>query len=187
MNGDRRLSRLRAADISMAYGLLRIIVGINYFNHGFTRVGNIPGFMDAMVGAMAGSWMPELLVRITAFLIVPVELIVGLCLILGLFTRISLIATLVQMAILMYGVTIVQNWDAAASQLIYNLVLFILLAGVGYNRFALDNHLVFRGDRTPKSRPSEHRPAQNTMRPSRFKQLPTVRARKFAETDADLA
>jgi thiosulfate dehydrogenase [quinone] large subunit len=53
----------------------------------------------------------------------------------------------VLMAILMYGVTIVQNWDSASSQLIYNIVLFILLAGVGYNRFALDN-IWFQRDRS---------------------------------------
>ena len=67
MNHRQVALGLRAADISLAYVLLRIVVGINYFNHGFTRMGNIPGFMDAMVGAMAGSWMPEPLVRFTAF------------------------------------------------------------------------------------------------------------------------
>ncbi|NER82883.1 MAG: DoxX family protein [Leptolyngbya sp. SIO1D8] len=138
-------------------------MGINFFNHGFTRMGNIPGFMNAMAGAMAGAWMPEFLVRITAFLVSPVELIFGFLLIVGLFTRISLIVIFVLMAILMYGVTIVQNWDTASSQLIYNIVLFILLAGVGYNRFALDN-VFFRGDRTQESSPSEDRPAQEVMR-----------------------
>lgn len=141
---------LRATDLSLAYVLLRIVVGINYFNHGFTRLGNIPGFMDAMVGAMAGAWMPEPLVRFTAFLVSPIELIFGLCLILGLFTRLSLVVLFGLMAVLMYGVTIVQNWDSASSQLIYNLVLFVLLAGVGYNRWALDN-VFFRRDRTPAS------------------------------------
>lgn len=154
---------LRAADVSLAYVLLRIIVGINFFNHGFTRLGNIPGFADAMVGAMEGAWMPEPLVRFTAILVSPVELIVGLCMVLGLFTRISLVVTLILMAVLMYGVTIVQNWDTATSQLIYALVLFMLLAGVGYNRFALDT-VLFGGDRTPKADPSEENPASRVMR-----------------------
>ena len=144
MNGRQSAFGLKATDVAWAYVLLRIVVGINYFNHGFTRMGNIPGFMDAMVGAMEGAWMPEPLVRLTAVFVSPVELIFGLFLILGLFTRISLIVLFVLMAILMYGVTIVQNWDSASSQLIYNIVLFILLAGVGYNRFALDNVLFTR-------------------------------------------
>lgn len=145
MNGDRNTLGLKLTDISTAYVLLRVIVGINYFNHGFTRMGNIPGFMDAMVGAMESAWMPEPLVRLTAFFVSPIELIAGLFLILGLFTRISLIVLFGLMAILMYGVTIVQNWDAASSQLVYNLVLFVLLAGASYNRLALDNVFFKRG------------------------------------------
>ncbi|ASC73557.1 hypothetical protein XM38_045260 [Halomicronema hongdechloris C2206] len=133
--------RLRATDISLAYGLLRLVIGINYFNHGVTRLGNIPGFMDAMASAMADAWMPEVLVRSTAALVPLVELLVGLCLILGLFTRTALVVTFILMAILMYGVTVVQNWDAAASQLIYTIVLFMLLAGEGYNRFTLTGWL----------------------------------------------
>lgn len=163
MNNSRPLSPgLRATDISLAYGLLRIVVGINYFNHGFTRLGNIPGFMDAMVGAMEGAWMPEPLVRLTAFFVSPVELIFGLCLILGLFTRLSLVVLFVLMAILMYGVTIVQNWDSASSQLMYNLVLFILLAGVGYNRWALD-HVFFKRDR-PSAKSTDHQPTSTAVK-----------------------
>ena len=59
---------LRTIDIVAAYTLLRIVVGINYFNHGATRIFNIPGFMDAMVNTMQDSWIPELLVRINAAL-----------------------------------------------------------------------------------------------------------------------
>lgn len=101
--------------------------------------------------------------RLNAFLVPPVELIVGLLLILGLFTRIALVATLVLMAILMYGVTIVQNWDAASSQLIYNIVLFLLLAGLGYNRFALDD-VFFSRDRSPSSNPSEEHSTPSVLR-----------------------
>lgn len=163
MNESHPSLRLKVADISLAYVLLRIIVGINYFNHGFTRLGNIPGFANAMVGAMEGAWMPEPLVRITAFLVSPVELVVGLLLILGLFTRIALTATFILMAILMYGVTIVQNWDAATSQLVYTIVLFILLAGAGYNRFALDS-VFFSGDRAQAAASTESRPAKGVLR-----------------------
>ncbi len=129
---------LKTRDIVAAYTLLRIVVGINYFNHGATRIFNIPGFMDAMVNIMQDSWIPEFLVRINAALVPPVELIVGALITIGLFTRASLIVCFVLMAVLMYGVTIIQNWDTASSQLIYNIVLFILLAGVGFNHISVD-------------------------------------------------
>lgn len=163
MNRYRAIPGLRQGDIVIAYTLLRIIVGINYFNHGFTRIGNIPGFMDSMVAAMEGAWMPEFLVRINAALVPPVELTIGLLLILGLFTRGALIACMVLMAVLMYGVTIVQNWDGASSQLIYSVILFILLAGVGYDRFSLDQRIWGKRSQ-PTNSPSESRPLEGVMR-----------------------
>ena len=138
---------LKTRDVVAAYTLLRIVVGINYFNHGATRIFNIPGFMDGMVNTMQDSWIPEFLVRINAALVPPVELIVGVLLTIGLFTRASLIACFVLMAMLMYGVTIIQNWDTASSQLIYNIVLFILLAGVGFNCISVDAYLRQKRDR----------------------------------------
>lgn len=166
MNSSPHSFGLKSADISLAYVLLRIVVGINYFNHGFTRLGNLPGFADAMVGAMDGAWMPVPLVRLTAWFVSPIELIAGLLLLLGLFTRISLIVLFGLMAVLMYGVTVVQNWDVAGSQLIYNIVLFILLAGVGYNRFALDTVLF---GRSATSTPAGENPTKTVMRFGRFR------------------
>lgn len=129
---------IKTRDLVAAYTLLRIVVGINYFNHGATRIFNIPGFMDSMVNTMQDSWIPEFLVRINAALVPPVELIVGALIIIGLFTRGALIACFILMAVLMYGVTIIQNWDGASSQLTYNIVLFILLAGLSFNRISVD-------------------------------------------------
>ena len=83
---------LKVRDVVAAYTLLRIIVGINYFNHGVTRIFNIPGFMDAMVKVMQDSWIPEFLVRINAALVPPVELIVGALMIIGFWTRGALIS-----------------------------------------------------------------------------------------------
>ena len=138
---------LKVRDIVAAYTLLRIIVGINFFNHGATRIFNIPGFMDSMVDTMQGSWIPEFLVRINAALVPPVELIIGALMIIGLFTRTALIACFILMAVLMYGVTIVQKWDVAGSQLIYNIVLFILLAGVSFDHISVDAWLKQKSDR----------------------------------------
>ena len=141
---------LRTVDIVAAYTLLRIVVGINYFNHGATRIFNIPGFMDAMVNTMQDSWIPEFLVRINAALVPPVELIVGALITVGLFTRGALIACFILMIVLMYGVTIIQNWDTAGSQLIYNIVLFILLAGLNFNNISVDGWLRHKRDRLSK-------------------------------------
>lgn len=132
---------LKTRDIVAAYTLLRIVFGINFFNHGATRIFNIPGFIDSMVSTMQSSWIPEFLVRINAALVPPVELVVGVLITVGLFTRGALIVCFILMIILMYGVTIIQNWDTAGSQLIYDLVLFILLAGFSFNYISVDTWL----------------------------------------------
>ncbi|MEM8676951.1 MAG: DoxX family protein [Cyanobacteria bacterium P01_G01_bin.67] len=149
-NKSKNNISLKTRDIVAAYTLLRIVVGINYFNHGATRIFNVPGFMDAMVNTMQASWIPEFLVRINAALVPPVELIVGALMIFGLFTRGALIACFILMAVLMYGITIIQNWDTAGSQLIYNIVLFILLAGVNFDRISVDAWLKNKRNRISK-------------------------------------
>ncbi|MEM6611748.1 MAG: DoxX family protein [Cyanobacteria bacterium P01_C01_bin.72] len=141
---------LKTRDVVAAYTFLRIVVGINYFNHGATRIFSLPGFINSMVTTMQDAWIPDFLVRINAALVPPVELIVGVLIAIGLSTRSALIACFVLMAILMYGVTIIQNWDVAGSQLIYNIVLFVLLAGVSFNRISLDAWLRNKGDRLSK-------------------------------------
>ncbi|EAZ92008.1 DoxX family protein [Crocosphaera chwakensis] len=132
---------LRTKDIVAAYTLLRIVVGVNYFNHGFTRIFDVPSFINRMVNTMQDSGIPEFLVRINAGLVPPVELIVGVLITVGFLTRSALIACFVLMIILMYGITIIQNWDGASSQLIYNIILFILLAGLNFNKVSVDNWL----------------------------------------------
>ena len=135
---------LRRRDIILAYTLLRIVLGVNFFNHGFTRLGNIPGFAQSMVDMFQNTFVPEVLVRVPAMLVPVVELIGGLLVTLGLFTQPALITLFGLMIVLMYGVTLIQNWDAAGSQLIYCLVLFILVAGNSFNTFSLDNKIFRR-------------------------------------------
>lgn len=129
---------LRLKDIAIAYLLLRVLIGVNFFNHGFTRIGNIPEFAEATVKQLANSYFPEFLVRINSYLIPPVELVVGVLITLGLLTRSALVVTSAVMVMLMLGVTSVQNWETATAQLIYGLVLFVLLASSGYNIYSID-------------------------------------------------
>ena len=130
---------LKSSDLALAHLGLRLLIGVNFFNHGFTRIGNIPGFVEETVKTLAGSYFPEPLVRINAFLVPIIELVVGILITLGLATRLALVVTFGLMVMLMMGVTSVQNWQAAGSQLVYGIVLFILLATCQYNIFSLDS------------------------------------------------
>ncbi|MGQ9866610.1 MAG: DoxX family protein [Pseudanabaenaceae cyanobacterium] len=135
---------LRTEDVGLAYFWLRVIVGVNYFNHGFVRMGNLTGFADAMVERFQDTFLPAGLVWVTGLAVSPVELVAGLLIAVGWCTRSALVATFALMVVLMYGVTLLQDWNAASSQLIYDLMLFVLLAGLGYNRWAIDRWLQAR-------------------------------------------
>ncbi|QMS88608.1 DoxX family protein [Nostoc edaphicum CCNP1411] len=139
MNENRNYISLKSKDVAIAYLLLRVLIGVNYFNHGFTRIFNIPGFAEDTVKELATSYFPEFLVRINSYLVPPVELIVGVLITLGLATRSALIVTFALMIILKLGVTSIQNWGAATSMLSYGIVLFILLAGSSFNIYSLDH------------------------------------------------
>ncbi|WP_414541423.1 DoxX family protein [Nostoc sp. CCY0012] len=139
MNEHKPYISLRQKDIAIAYLLLRILIGVNYFNHGFTRIFDIPGFVEQTVEQLKNSYFPEFLVRINSYLVPPVELIVGVLITIGLATRGSLIATFILMIILKLGVTSVQNWGAATSMISYALVLFILLAASSFNIYSIDH------------------------------------------------
>ncbi|MBE9053860.1 DoxX family protein [Nostocales cyanobacterium LEGE 11386] len=140
MSENRSHISIKPQDIAIAYLLLRILIGVNYFHLGFTRiVDGLPGFVERIVEQLEGSYFPEFLVRINSYLVPPVELSVGVLITIGLATRSALIATFILMIILKMGVTSVQNWAAATSMLSYAIVLFILLAGHGFNIYSLDH------------------------------------------------
>lgn len=138
MAGNGKEIWLRPKDAIIAYTFLRVVFGVNFFNHGLTRIGNIPAFAESMVQMYKDTFVPAVLVRVPAYLIPPVELIVGLLLIVGLATRGALIAGFSLMIVLMAGVTLLQNWDTATSQLIYCLVFFVLLALNSLNTVSVD-------------------------------------------------
>ena len=138
MMKERKTLWLRRRDLVLAYTFLRIVLGINFFNHGFTRLNDIPDFAQSMVDMFQDTFVPEVLVRVPAMLVPIVELIGGALVTLGLATQAALITLFGLMIVLMYGVTLIQNWDAAGSQLIYCLVLFILIAANSFNTFSLD-------------------------------------------------
>ncbi|MDX2242087.1 MAG: DoxX family membrane protein [Leptolyngbyaceae cyanobacterium bins.302] len=139
----------RQKDVELAYFFLRLIFGVNFFNHGFTRIGNIGGFANSMVDMFKDAAVPAELVRVVGAIVPPLELIIGILLIVGFATRGALIAGFVLMMILQGGVLIVGQLDSAVSQLIYCIIFFLLLATVGFNTISLDTK--FRRQRHPTS------------------------------------
>ena len=113
-----------------AYVLFRLLFGLDVFGHGFARIftgSHLTGFAQGMVKNMASTPLPASLTLATGYVVPCVELLIGSLLLLGLFTRFALTIAFLLMFVLMFGITLKQDWNIAMQQLMYGLVLFVLL------------------------------------------------------------
>jgi thiosulfate dehydrogenase [quinone] large subunit len=126
------LSQPMSKEKSQAYLLLRLVTGMDFFGHGFARIftgTHLGGFAHWMVGDMAKAPLPAALVLATGYVVPCVELLIGVLLLLDVATRFALTLALLLMLVLMFGVTMKQEWNIAGQQLLYGLVLAVLLYG----------------------------------------------------------
>ena len=73
-------------DQKLAYFLLRLIAGMDFFGHGFARIftgTHLGGFAHGMVGEMAKSPLPQSLVLVTGYVVPCVELVIGVLLLIA--------------------------------------------------------------------------------------------------------
>ena len=115
-----------------AYIFLRVLTGLNFFGHGYARIFTgsfLGGFAQHMQQQMAHAPLDPRLVLATGYTVPWVELLIGVLLLSGLWVRWALYLAFVLLMVLMFGVTMAQNWSVAGDQLIYGLVLAALLYG----------------------------------------------------------
>ena len=127
---------------SLAYALLRIAVGVNIAGHGLIRIHNgAAAFAQTTAGHFAKSPLPQSSVYAFSYAIPFIESILGPLLILGLFTRLTLVSDSIFMMVLTVGVAANQQWDIASQQLLYSVVFCLLLFLIEHNTLALDTYL----------------------------------------------
>jgi thiosulfate dehydrogenase [quinone] large subunit len=126
------------SDLALAHGFARIGLGINIATHGVARLGIIPAFAAETVQTFAHTFLPPVLVRMTAYYIPPLELVIGLLLIAGLFLRVGFILGLLLMFQLMFGTALLQQWQVAGLQLFYVGFYAALLATARWDRYSID-------------------------------------------------
>jgi len=131
-------SRLRDADITLAYALARIGMGVNMMLHGWTRIPNIDAFQTRLHEQFANTFLPVFLLDIASYCILYTEAIVGPFIIAGLFLRQALTGLGMLFIILLFGTCLSQQFATATTQLTYMLVFLPLLAAVAYDGYSLD-------------------------------------------------
>jgi thiosulfate dehydrogenase (quinone) large subunit len=130
-------------DERIAYAFLRFVFGVNICFHGVSRLlGDPAAFLAYLNQSMAHAVLvPKVAIPVLAAVLPWFEAIIGLLLLLGLFTRPALIAGSAVMILLMAGSTLAQDWNVAGLQLIYCLIYFVLLTLRERNHFSLDTLL----------------------------------------------
>lgn len=131
------------SDEALAYALLRLAFGVNFFGHGFVRVSGGTGeFAAGLVKGFEKTVLPVGLVQPFALMLPWIELILGILLILGLGSRLIYVLGALLMVCLTFGSSMQSNWSAVGSQLLYSVVFFLLLFLRRYNDLSLDTLLV---------------------------------------------
>ena len=136
---------MKKNDAILGYTGLRVAMGMAMLTHGAARVGHIPAFVESTVKMFASSVLPAEAVRIFAWSVSPVELLIGVSALLGLATRLGLLFGALWMAILIFGSALIENYSVVGIQLIYAVIFSLLLTNVRYNAVSLDR-LFFKND-----------------------------------------
>jgi thiosulfate dehydrogenase [quinone] large subunit len=139
-------SRPWEREVSLAYALLRVTIGLNICMHGLVR-------WTAGLGAFAGSLMvmfqkvplPGWSVYSFGYVLPVLESIIGAAVLLGFQTRRAVAAGIFLMLALTFGSTLRQDWQTTGLQLIYSFIYAVLLASVRWDRYGVDS--LFRAER----------------------------------------
>jgi thiosulfate dehydrogenase [quinone] large subunit len=138
---------VRLRDAQLAYVLLRVYVGVNLAMHGVTRfLSGTHAFVDGMVRSFAQTPLPAAVVHAFGVVLTPLELLLGVLVLLGAWLRPALIGATLLMTVLTFGTTLRQDWPTVGIQLVYALAYFVLLVRRSDDALSVDS---LRGSRAP--------------------------------------
>ena len=130
---------LWSRNLALSYALLRIALGLNICMHGIVLwAAGLRSFAESLVPMFQKSLLPTRSIYSFGYLLPIVEATVGACVLFGLQTRRALISGSVLMLVLTFGYTLRQDWPTVGIQLTYSVVYSLLLAGIRFNSYGVD-------------------------------------------------
>ncbi|MFC3561034.1 DoxX family protein [Pedobacter jamesrossensis] len=128
-------------DVKWGYLISRLAIGLSFFGHGLVRLPKLTGFSYWMMAQFSKSFLPEALVLPFSYALPILEFASGLMILVGLFTRQGLLLAGAVSLALIFGTTMIENWEALPSQLIHVAFISLLLAYLPQNSCAVDKLL----------------------------------------------
>lgn len=140
LNQVETVSARKASNIVIAYTILRLSFGANILLHGLSRVLNgRPAFLAYLNHYFEHAHLvPAGVLPVFAAVLPWVETALGLLLMLGLFSRFTLIAGALVMTGLVIGTNLAQDWLVSGLQLPYCFIYYYLLIHLEQNAISLD-------------------------------------------------
>lgn len=127
-------------NMQLGYLIMRLMLGLNLFMHGSIRhINGIEVWLEPNAETFVGTILPMQLVTSFLYIVPTVELILGVLLLLGLFTRSALIATVVLFLVLDFGHGVRQLWSNMHLIMHYSVYFWIMFILIKQNWLALDN------------------------------------------------
>jgi len=148
------VSPRKASDIVIAYTILRLSFGANILLHGLSRVLNgRAAFLAYLTHYFEHAHLiPAGMLPIFGAVLPWVETTLGLLLMLGLFSRFTMIVGALVLTVLVIGTNLAQDWLVAGLQLPYCFIYYYLLIHLEQNRMSLDAWWGIGGQKKKQSR-----------------------------------
>ena len=132
-------------DRSLAFVFLRITLGLNILMHGAVRLPILSVFVAGLVKEFAKTPLPAVAVKAFAYSLPFEEGLVGLFVLVGLWTRNALLLGALIMAALFFGTAPLSDWNTLGIQMLYVVIYAALLALREHNEYSLDALIAARG------------------------------------------
>ena len=123
------------------YLMARMPIAVSMLGHGLARIPKLQIFSDHLVNQFSKTIIPIKLVALFTTALPFMELLIGILLILGLFTRLACVLGLLIMLALIFGATVIEQWDNVFMQIVYGLYFTMLYYYAFYNRYSFDRLL----------------------------------------------
>ena len=127
-------------DYVLAFTTLRLALAINELLHGVTRIfiGDLSAFLNATQTQFQNTPLPVWQVRAFATAVPYCELVIGVLLLLGLWTRWALVGAAVLMLGIIFGTALRGDWQIVFLQMFYSVLYSAMLLWRRYDAWSLD-------------------------------------------------
>ncbi len=123
------------------YLMARLPIAVSMFGHGLDRMLKSQEFSNHMVSQFSKSILPATMVTPFSLVLPYIELLTGILLILGLFTRFACVLGVIIILPLIFGSCMLEQWENVFIQIIYGAYFALLYYFAVYNRYSIDRLL----------------------------------------------